>query len=100
MKSADISLTGKIIGLIILTVLIVGGATFASAFYFISKGYDEQAEKEVALTSKMIQANVDGLKEKGERDRGLIRRQAGRSSGRREEGHGRSAGDLQDAHGK
>ena len=64
MKSANVSLTGKIIGLIVLTVLIVGGATFGSAFYFISKGYDEQAEKEIALISKMIQTNFDDLKEK------------------------------------
>ena len=64
MKFSNMSLTGKIIGLIILTVFIVGGVTFASAFYFLSKGYDEQAEKEIAMTSKMIQVNFDDLKEK------------------------------------
>ena len=64
MKKRNVSLTGKIIGLIIMTVLIVGGATFGSSFYFLSKGYDEQAEKEVAMTSKMIQDNFDDLKEK------------------------------------
>ena len=64
MGGTSLSLTGKIIGLIMTTVLIVGGATFGSAFYFLSKGYDEQAEKEVALISKMIQANLDDLKEK------------------------------------
>ena len=64
MAGTNLSLTGKIIGLIITTVLVVGGITFGSAFYFLSKGYDEQAEKEVALTSKMIQANFDDLKEK------------------------------------
>jgi methyl-accepting chemotaxis protein len=64
MKVSNISLAGKIIGLIILTVLIVGGATLASSYYFLSKGYDEQAEKEIAMTSRMIQANFDDLKEK------------------------------------
>ncbi len=64
MRTTTISLTGKIIGLIVLTVLIVGGASFGSAFYFLSKGFDEQAEKEIALTSRMIQANFDDLKEK------------------------------------
>jgi len=59
-----VSLTGKIIGLIIMTVLIVGGVTFGSAFYFLSKGYDEQAEKEIAMTSQMIQVNFNDLKEK------------------------------------
>lgn len=64
MKNRNMSLSGKIIGLIIMTVLIVGGATFGSAFYFLSKGYDEQAEKEVAMTSRMIQVNFNDLKEK------------------------------------
>ncbi len=64
MKNRNVSLTGKIIGLIIVTVLIVGGATFGSAFYFLSKGYDEQAEKEVSMTSQMIQVNFNDLKEK------------------------------------
>ena len=75
MTGTNLSLTGKIIGLIIMTVLIVGGATFGSAFYFLSKGYDEQAEKEIAMTSKMIQANFDDLKEKV---KGLCRLLAGR----------------------
>ncbi len=64
MNSGNVSLTGKIIGLIIVTVLIVGGATFGSAYYFVSKGYDEQAEKEIAMTSQMIQVNFNDLKEK------------------------------------
>jgi methyl-accepting chemotaxis protein len=64
MKVSNVSLTGKIIGLIILTVLIVGGAALASSYYFLSKGYDEQAEKEIAMTSRMIQANFNDLKEK------------------------------------
>ncbi len=64
MKLSNISLTGKIIILVILTVLIVGGATFISSYYFLSRGYDEQAEKEIALTSHMIQNNFDSLKEK------------------------------------
>ncbi|MHB8908502.1 MAG: methyl-accepting chemotaxis protein [Syntrophales bacterium] len=64
MKISTVSLTGKIIGLVILTALIVGGATFISAFYFLSKGYDEQAEKEIAMTSRMIQVNFNDLKEK------------------------------------
>ena len=61
MKIANISLTGKIIGLVILTALIVGGATFGSAFYFLTNGYEEQSEKAIALTSKSIQANVEDM---------------------------------------
>ena len=56
-----ISLSAKIIGLVGLTVLIVGGATFASAFYFLSRGYDEQASQQMALTARLIQDNVAGL---------------------------------------
>jgi methyl-accepting chemotaxis protein len=64
MKISNLSLTGKIIGLVIMTVLVVGGATFGSSFYFLSKGYDEQAEKDIATTSKMIQTNFNDLKDK------------------------------------
>lgn len=63
MKASNISLTGKIIGLVIMTVLIVGSATFISAYFFLSKGYDEQAEKEIAMISQMIQTNFGDLKE-------------------------------------
>ncbi len=64
MKIANISLTGKIIGLVIICILIVGGTTFASAFYFLSRGFDEQAEQDVATTSKLIQSSFEDLKEK------------------------------------
>jgi methyl-accepting chemotaxis protein len=64
MKKRNVSLKGKIIGLIIMTVLIVGGATFGSSFYFLSKGYDEQAERDIAMTSRMIQNNFDDLKQR------------------------------------
>ncbi len=67
MKVANISLTAKIIVLIITTVLIVGGVTFGSSFYFLSRGYDEQAEKEIATTSKLIQSSFDDLREKVKR---------------------------------
>ena len=63
MSVTNLSLTGKIIGLVGLTALIVGGATFGSASYFLSRGYDQQAEKEIDMTSRMIQANVDTMKE-------------------------------------
>jgi len=50
--------------MVILTVLVVGGVSFGSVFYFLTKGYNEQAEKEIALTAKMIQANIDDLMER------------------------------------
>jgi methyl-accepting chemotaxis protein len=67
-KISDVSLTGRIIGLMILTLLIVGGSTFVAAYYFLSKGYDQQAEQEIALISRIIQANFDDLKEKVKRN--------------------------------
>ena len=63
-KLMNLSLTGKIVGLVVLTAMIVGGVTFGSAFYFLAKGYEEQSEMGIALTSKTIQANIDDMKVK------------------------------------
>jgi methyl-accepting chemotaxis protein len=60
----NLSLTGKIVGLIVLTALVVGGVTFGAAFYFLAKGYDAQSEIGIALTSGTIQARVDDMKTK------------------------------------
>ena len=62
-KQMNFALTGKIVCLIILTAVIVGGATFGSALYFLSQGYDEQAESGIALTAGMVQAKLADLQE-------------------------------------
>jgi methyl-accepting chemotaxis protein len=63
MKDKKVALSTKIIVLVILTALAVGGVTFASAFYFLSRGYDQQATRQMEVTARMIQANVDHLQE-------------------------------------
>jgi methyl-accepting chemotaxis protein len=54
----------KIIVLVILTALTVGGATFASALYFLSRGYDAQATQQMEITAKMIQENIANLRDR------------------------------------
>ena len=62
-KRLNFTLTGKIVCLIVLTALIVGGAAFGSALYFLSRGYDEQAESGIALTAGMVQAKLADMQE-------------------------------------
>lgn len=59
MLSQKVPITGKIIGLVVLTVIVVGGATFGFSYYFLSKGFDGQAEREVTAASAAVQAVVD-----------------------------------------
>ncbi|MHC1727362.1 MAG: methyl-accepting chemotaxis protein [Syntrophobacteraceae bacterium] len=54
-----ISISGKIVALVLFTVIVVGGATFGAADYFFTKSSDEQAEKRIDLISGAIQAIMD-----------------------------------------
>ncbi len=64
LKASRISFSGKIVGLVLFTVIVVGGTTFASAYYFFSRSFDEQAEKRIDLTSKAVQGTLDDLLDK------------------------------------
>ncbi len=64
LKPSRVSFSGKIVGLILLTVIVVGGATFGSAYYFFSKSFDEQAEKRIDQTSEAVQWIIDDLLDK------------------------------------
>ena len=64
MGGKNLSFTGKITALVLLTAVVVGGVTFGSAYHFLSKGYDEQAEAEIAVTAKAVQANFSQLQER------------------------------------
>lgn len=55
----NVSISGKIVGLILFTVIVVGGATFGAAYHFFTKSNDEQAEKRIDLTAGAIQAILD-----------------------------------------
>ncbi len=63
MKLTRLSLSGKIIALVLLTVVIISSATFGSAFYFFSRGFDEQSEKTIEMTAAAIQQNVNDTME-------------------------------------
>ena len=46
-KLLQISFSGKIVGLVLFTVIVVGSAAFGSAYYFFTRSFDEQAEKKL-----------------------------------------------------
>lgn len=52
----------------IATVLVVGGATFCSAYYFLLKGFDEQAENGVGLTAIAVQKTIEDAQERVRQD--------------------------------
>jgi methyl-accepting chemotaxis protein len=57
----NLSFTGKIIVLIVATALIVGGASFLSAFYFFINSFNKQAQSEISLVSDAVQIAADDL---------------------------------------
>jgi sensor histidine kinase regulating citrate/malate metabolism len=59
MKQSRLSLAGKIVGLVLLTVAILGLSTFGLVYYFLSSGYDKQAEKEIGTTAAAVQGIVN-----------------------------------------
>ena len=58
-KLRKFSLAGKIVGLVLLTVAILGFSTFGLVYYFLSSGYDKQAEKEIGMTAGTVQGVVN-----------------------------------------
>jgi methyl-accepting chemotaxis protein len=61
MKAMKISFSGKITGLVILTALTIGITIFGTAYYYLLKGYDEQAEKEIAATASAVQVSINEM---------------------------------------
>lgn len=59
MKQIALSLSVKIVGLILLTVVILGFSTFGMVYYFLSSGYDKQAEKEIGTMAGAVQGVVN-----------------------------------------
>jgi len=56
MKAPRMSFSGKIIGLVVLVVLIVGSVTVGASYYFFSKGLNQQAEEAIAQTASGVQS--------------------------------------------
>jgi len=63
MKLARISLSGKIVSLVLFVVAAVGGSTFGAAYYYSSKSFDEQAEERIDLSAAGVQGVLDDMKE-------------------------------------
>lgn len=59
MKQVALSLSVKIVGLVLLTVVILGFSTFGMVYYYLSSGYDNQAEKEIGTTAVAVQRIVN-----------------------------------------
>jgi methyl-accepting chemotaxis protein len=64
LKLSQISFSGKIVGLVLFTVIVVGSAAFGSAYYFFTRSFDEQAERRIDLTSTAVQGTLDDLADK------------------------------------
>ncbi len=59
-----LSFSGKIIGLIIVAVIVVGGAIFGSTYYFVSREFNKQAQEDITTRADSVQSSLDKLKEK------------------------------------
>ncbi len=60
-KLARISFGWKIVWLVVVAVIVVGGATFGSAYYNFSKSFDQQADERIDLAAAAVQVTVDDL---------------------------------------
>jgi len=59
-----ISIFGKIISLIMLTAILVGGIVYWTSFFMISRAVFEESQREIKKMSGLVQGHVDDLKEK------------------------------------
>jgi methyl-accepting chemotaxis protein len=59
-----LTLSRRIIGLVIVVVCIVSGVTFGTTYFFVSKDSDEQSQREVGISAEAIQESLEGIKEK------------------------------------
>ena len=55
-----ISFSGKIIGLVVMAVVLVSGATFLSTYYLMTGGFNDQTQKEITKLSEAVQNHLDG----------------------------------------
>ena len=59
-----LTLSKRIIGLVIVVVCIVSGATFGTTYFFVSKDSDEQSQREVGISAEAVQESLEDIKEK------------------------------------
>ena len=63
-KDMRSSLFGKVIGLIAITAILVGGAVYGTSYLTITRGLQEQAQAEIKKMAGLVQGHVDELKDK------------------------------------
>lgn len=68
MKISKASFSAKIIWLVILTATITGVTSFISAYYFLARGFDAQAEREIAHTATVVQNATSDSMERMKKD--------------------------------
>lgn len=59
-----ISVSKKIIALVVITVLAMSGAFLAAAYVYLSKSFNEQSEIELSRTADFVQSELNNFKEK------------------------------------
>jgi methyl-accepting chemotaxis protein len=59
-----ISLFGKVIGLIVVTAVLVGGIVYGTSYIMLSRGLHEQGQSEIKKVAGLVQGYVDDLKER------------------------------------
>jgi len=60
----NISLFGKIIGLIVITVVLVGGVVYGTTYFMLSSSINEQGQSEVRKMAGLVTCYVDDLKDR------------------------------------
>ena len=55
------SLSAKIIGLVVTAVFTVGACLFASTYYFVDKGFQDQTQQEIARQADAVQIHFDSI---------------------------------------
>jgi|GEM_PF-316694 len=56
-----VSLSTKIIGLVVTAVFTVGACLFASTYYFVDKGFQDQTQQEIARQADAVQIHFDSI---------------------------------------
>jgi hypothetical protein len=61
LKLPRISFSGKIVALVLLTIGVIGGAAFGSAYYFFVKAFDDQAANRISQSTTAVQGILDDM---------------------------------------
>ncbi len=59
-----LSLFGKIIGLIVMTAVLVGGVVYGTSYFMLNRGLNHQGRSEIKKMMEMVQRHIDDLKDR------------------------------------